>query len=134
VEKALNPALSSLERSLTNLQIQIKLEFLRDMAKTWSYIGTMVKVFEGVIRRCGLLISLPDTQSTPNDIAAFPQRSPEVLNLLGTPTMPRPNPWIFGSTDKNITLDLSIGDLNANSVLDSLLYDNSLSWDISNFM
>ncbi|KAH8697529.1 hypothetical protein BGW36DRAFT_378847 [Talaromyces proteolyticus] len=131
VEKALNPALTSLERSMTNLRIQVNLEFLRDMAKTWSYIGVMVRVFEGVIRRYGLVTSLPESESIPNDIGAFPQQSPDVLNLLGTPTMPRPNPWMFGPADKNIALDLGMGDLNANSVLEELLYDNTLSWDIS---
>jgi hypothetical protein len=107
---------------LSILRIQVMLEFLREMAKTWPYIGCFVTLFEAVIRSTSLSISLPGQQPDPAD--ALP--SPDSLGLqnLGWKGVAQDiSSWPLGG-DASAAFDIPSGPFDANSILDELFSEN----------
>ncbi|KAL2830407.1 hypothetical protein BJY01DRAFT_227244 [Aspergillus pseudoustus] len=122
IERSLSTSTSSFDKVLSILRIQVMLEFLREMAKTWPYIGCFVTLFEAVIRSTSLSISLPGQQPDPAD--ALP--SPDSLGLqnLGWKGVSQDiNSWPLGS-DASVAFDIPSGPFDANSILDELFSEN----------
>ncbi|KAL3465665.1 hypothetical protein BJX64DRAFT_285271 [Aspergillus heterothallicus] len=122
IERSLSPSTSSFDKVLSILRIQVMLEFLREMAKTWPYIGCFVTLFEAVIRSTSLSISLPGQQPDPAD--ALP--SPDSLGLqnLGWKGVSQDiSSWPLGA-DASAAFDIPSGPFDANSILDELFSEN----------
>ncbi|KAL2832190.1 hypothetical protein BJY01DRAFT_254008 [Aspergillus pseudoustus] len=62
IERSLSQALDVPARLLTTLRIQTDLEFLRQLSKSWWPISWAVQMFEVVIRRTGLSVSITQQQ------------------------------------------------------------------------
>ncbi|KAL2802817.1 hypothetical protein BJX63DRAFT_437501 [Aspergillus granulosus] len=121
VERCLSPSTSSFGKVLSTLRIQVMLEFLREMAKSWSYIGCFVTLFEAVIRSTGLSISLPGPPLEPVD--SLP--SPVSIGVQNGPwKLPQDiNPWPL-NLDTSVPFDIPSGPFDANSILDELFSEN----------
>ncbi|KAL2801954.1 hypothetical protein BJX63DRAFT_438333 [Aspergillus granulosus] len=114
VERCLSSSTSSFDKVLSTLRIQVMLEFLREMAKSWSYIGCFVTLFEAVIRSTGLSISLPGPPLEPADTLP----SPVSIGLQNGPWKISQDisPWPFG-VDTSVPFDIPSGPFDANSIL-----------------
>ncbi|KAJ0423089.1 fungal-specific transcription factor domain-containing protein [Aspergillus carlsbadensis] len=122
VERCVNPSTSSFDKVLSTLRIQVMLEFLREMAKSWSYIGCFVTLFEAVIRFTGLAASLPGPPQEPTD----PLPSPVSIGLRNGPwknIAQDISPWPL-TVDTSVLFDIPSGPFDANSILDELFSEN----------
>jgi hypothetical protein len=135
VEKALKQSISTHERIMTTLRIQSKLEWLREISKSWSYTSALVKMFEGVIQLTRL--SMPVVPNS--DIRAeFYDDVPSEGNILNPPGELRPldksadavsNFDLFNFADEHTHFDYQMNPIASNSVLEELFPDNSEYWD-----
>ncbi|KAF4236386.1 hypothetical protein CNMCM6805_005869 [Aspergillus fumigatiaffinis] len=128
IERYIDPATSPFEGMLAILRIQAGLQFLREMAKSWSYIGSFVTMFEGVINTVGLPIPLPNQRIATNDPLPSPT-SFERLQLPGRGVVMDSNSWL-PNTEACAPIGLPSGPFNANSILDELFDTIPTSLDI----
>ncbi|KAH8689341.1 hypothetical protein BGW36DRAFT_433347 [Talaromyces proteolyticus] len=130
VERVLDPTTSDFNKILATLHIQAKLEFLREMSKTWSYIGALVKIFEDAIRSANISVPLPKPQQE-HGIVHISQGSPDAL----LPPNKQPDlgsySWFLGLANSDMSFDFPIGSLDTTSMLDEFFSDNSHNWNSS---
>ncbi|KAL4866586.1 hypothetical protein BDV12DRAFT_199063 [Aspergillus spectabilis] len=128
IERYINPATSPFEGMLAILRIQAELEFLREMAKSWPYIGSFVTMFEGVINSIGLPIPLLDPRIATSDPLPSPT-SMDRLHLPGRGVMMESNSWL-PNTEACAPIGNPSGPFDANSILDELFNTIPTSLDI----
>lgn len=124
VERILGFATSSFDRVLSSLRIQGNLEFLRDMSKTWPYIGALVKMFEGVMRSSGLSVPVPADQSGPNDAISSQHPSYDLRLRDGLVDVGNDAGHLNFEVD-DILSDFQTGPFDANSILEEIFSESS---------
>jgi hypothetical protein len=137
VEKALKQSISTHERIMTTLRIQSKLEWLREISKSWSYTVRLVKMFEGVIQLTRLSMPVvPNSDIQAESYDAFQSKneqnipnSPGELQPLNKSADAVSNFDFFNFADEHTPYDFHMGPITSNCVLDELFYDNSEYWN-----
>jgi hypothetical protein len=137
VEKAIKHSTSAHERIITTLRIQSKLEWLREISKSWSYISALVKMFEGVIQFTRLSTPvMPNSDIQAESYDAFSSKTgqniqspPGELQPLNKSADAGSNFDFFNFADEYTPYDFHMGPITSNCVLDELLYDNSEYWN-----
>jgi hypothetical protein len=137
VEKALKQSISTHERIMTTLRIQSKLEWLREISKSWSYTGRLVKMFEGVIQLTRLSMPVvPNSDIQAESYDAVPSKNeqnipnlPGELQPLNKSADAVSNFDFFNFADEHTPFDYQMSPIASNSVLEELFPDNSEYWN-----
>lgn len=137
VEKALKHSTSAHERIMTTLRIQSKLEWLREISKSWSYIGALVKMFEGVIQFAELSIPrMPNSDIQAEFYDALPSTKgqnipnpPSEFQSLNKSADAMSNFDFFNFADEQTQYEFQMGPVASNCVLDEIFSDNSKYWN-----